>query len=128
MKAAIAVLVVLLLSFGAASVRACGPTLVCADVALSFIGILNSDNITLDWSTDDEPSSVGEYRLYRFNCGTPASCSTLVTTVQMAGSCGTDQAYEFVDSPPLPLGQWLYYLEVRKADQLIQCQVFVDPL
>lgn len=121
------ILVFAIALFSVGSTSACGPPEVCADISTSLAGTLDLDSITLEWSTDDETSSIIEYRLHRYNCALPSTCSTLVVTIGRQGSCGTVEDYDYVDTPPSPASSWSYYVEVLKTGGQPQCQIHTDP-
>ena len=105
----------------------CGPTQVCADASTSFNGQIVTEGVTVTWSTSHENSSVAYYKIKRYNCSTPNSCSVDVTTVMASGSCDQTQNYSYTDSPPSPVGSWTYTLEVWKSDGSRSCAIDVQP-
>lgn len=105
----------------------CGPTQVCIDVNSSFTGQVITDGIRLSWSSSHEDSNVAIYKLRRYNCSDPATCSVLVTTVGATGTCNTLQSYTYTDSPATPYSQWTYTLEVWKNDGSRACAVDTQP-
>ena len=106
---------------------ACSASAVCSDVSSNFVGSIDADNIVVTWNTDAELSTaVREYRLSRYNCGTPETCTTNITTIQRRGSCGTTENYQYTDTPPTPLTQWTYKLEVIRPNYTIACAIHVE--
>ena len=113
---------------------ACGPRDVCADVINSLIGIVQSegfaptiDRVRLEWSSDSEKSAGLVYRISRYNCADPATCSTWVAFVNAVGTCGQEQFYQFTDTPPAPVEQWTYRLVVMRGNNAQFCSVDTVP-
>ena len=100
MLAAISVL------FPAVARAACGRSAVCDDVETSFAGTLITVGVRLDWSTDSENTSVLKYDIYRYDCGTPSTCSVFVTSVTPTGTCDELEEYSYTDDPPDPDEDW----------------------
>ena len=109
------------------SAVACGASEVCSDVSSSLAGQITIDLVTLTWSTDSENSSVTSYVIRRYNCGDPATCSTYVGTVTASGTCNVTQPYTFNNTPPAPVSQWTYTVEVWKSDGSRACAGDVVP-
>ena len=106
---------------------ACTPTDVCTDVGNTFVGQIEVDAVTVSWSTNSESSSVDYYRILRYDCSTPETCSTVVTTVDAVGTCNTNEEYEYEDTPPAPVGSWTYVVEVWKTDETRACAHDTEP-
>lgn len=107
---------------------ACGPTEACGDTASSLHGQVLTEGILLEWSTNDDNSAVGFYRLLRNNCPTdPTSCETQVAVIQRAGTCGTQHDYSYTDTPATPLSQWNYTVELWTSGNARTCAIDVDP-
>lgn len=124
----ISMVLVLLVAAGSwTATQACGPQQVCSDVSTSFVGTVDSENVRLDWSTDEEDGSVSHYVLSRYDCGTPSTCTTVVTTIGRSGSCSTTKSYSYTDTPPSPVGSWTYVLQVVKTDNSTACAIFTVP-
>ena len=116
-------------TLSATPAAACGSSATCSDVAASYHGEVIMDGIVLTWSTDDEDSSVGYYKLYRNDCpNNPGSCQVLVAYVQRAGSCGVTEDYTYTDHPASPLSAWHYTVEVWSPGGGVRsCSLDVDP-
>ena len=119
---------ILLCSAGwAARALACGQSDVCSDVSQSLVGQLDIDTVTVSWSTDDEDSTIGSYKVFRYDCETPNTCMVSVTTVTAVGSCGSTEDYSIEDDPPSPAGDWTYVVEVWTSASVRACAVDVVP-
>jgi len=99
----------------------CGPAAVCGDTPVSFHGIIIFEGITATWSTDSEDSTVAYYKLKRYACANPATCSVDVATINAAGTCEQTQDYSYTDYPPAPVSSWTYTLEVWRSNDTRAC-------
>jgi hypothetical protein len=106
---------------------ACGAQAVCGDVSSSLAGVIVLDTVTLTWSTDDENTSVASYKILRYDCSNPNTCSVDVAAVPRSGTCGTLKVYTYDDQPPSPVGSWTYTVEVWKTDGSRACAVDIVP-
>ena len=106
---------------------ACGSVDVCADVSSSFWGDLGSQLVRVGWDTDEENSEVTEYKLYRYDCGTPSTCLVWVATINPRGNCTQTEYYTYDDDPPNPDDSWTYRLQVIKTGAVQACEYDVDP-
>ena len=126
---ALSLFAVVLLASPAA--EACGPRDVCADVINSFFGGVRSElaasRVQLEWSSDSEKGVGLVYRISRYNCADPAACSTWVAFVNAVGTCGQEQLYQFTDTPPAPVEQWIYRLVVMRGNNAQFCSVDTVP-
>jgi hypothetical protein len=106
---------------------ACGPTAVCTETGATLTGVIVVQDVTISWSTDEENSDITSYVIRRYNCGNPNTCSTYVTSITPAGSCGTSHNYSYTDTPPTPVGQWIYTVEVWRVTATRACAIDVAP-
>ena len=102
----------LALAFSGLSWADCGSSSVCSDVENSLAGSIEIEDITISWSTDEENSSIDYYRLLRYDCAQPETCSTVVATVNAVGTCNTLEEYDYQDTPPSTASSWSYVVEV----------------
>ena len=106
---------------------ACGASSVCGDATSSFYGEVILEGVRLTWNTDAENSAITSYRLKRYNCSDPSTCSVTVATINHTGTCGVNESYDYTDHPPSPVSSWIYTLEVRRADGTRACAIDVTP-
>lgn len=112
---------------GVRRLDACSAADVCTDVGNSLVGQINQQDIVITWSTSNEPGSGIAYRVKRYNCSDPPSCSSTVQNVPGAGTCGTLHGYQVTDTtPPTPLAQWRYSVEVISGGNRV-CSYDVTP-
>ena len=112
---------------GVLAALACSLAGVCGDVNSSLSGTIVSEGITIAWGTNNENSQLGHYKILRYNCGNPMNCSVEVATVTPVGSCGTWQNYSYTDTPPTPVSQWKYTVEVWRSDNTRACAADTIP-
>lgn len=103
---------------------ACGVQDVCTDVLASFYGQVTV-GIVLTWDTDSEDSGVATYKLKRYDCTNPQTCTVDVTSIGAVGTCNDLEEYSYTDSPPS--GNWTYTLEVWTSGNTRACSVDVVP-
>ena len=109
--------VMCILSVAASVAAVCGTSAVVGDVANTLVGHIVQDGVKLDWETDDETSEVEEYKIYRYKCADPSTCSVYVTTITATGSCGTTEDYTHTDDPPDPDSDWTYTVEIWTSSE-----------
>lgn len=114
----------LLIALAASAALACGPTAVCVDTSSSVTGTVIIEGVRVSWSTDDE-SGVASYKVRRFTCNDPSTCSTLVTTVTPVASCGTNHDYEVIDTSPGDAIGWT--VEIWAGAFTRTCAIDVEP-
>jgi len=126
MKLSLIVRAALLVVLGAVTTAlACGPPDVCDDVSSSYAGNLETSGVVLTWSTDDENSSVAYYRLLRYDCGTPETCTEFLATVSAVGTCSELEEYDWTDDDGD--SSWTYSLEVWNSSNVRECTVDTTP-
>lgn len=101
-----------------AAQASCGTVEVCSDVASSLVIILG-ENAIISWETDSENSSVGHYKLFRYDCETPWTCLIYVGQTTAGGSCSTNKEYVIVEDSPG--AGWTYSLEVWDSTSQREC-------
>ena len=115
------------LTLGAGAAGACGVAAVCADAEASFTGTIVLEGIRLEWETDAEDSTIEKYKLSRYNCGTPASCSVYVGELAARGECNQLEDYIGYDAQHSD-GPWTYRLSVwTTGGQSPACEVDAVP-
>ena len=93
----------------------------------TLAGQIGVGGITISWTSDSETTDVDYYKVLRYDCGTPGTCSVDVETIDAIGSCGTGEFYSIEDDPPAPYSSWTYSVEVWRTDETRACAIDVVP-
>ena len=131
MRLAILPVVVATVALAAPAGATCNLSEVCSDIGDSLIGTVIQDGLSpgvqrvrLEWMSDSEqPGALAAYQLSRCDSST---CQPIVNVLPV-GSCGSDQAYTYIDQPPAPVRRWSYRLDVLRVDGVVACSARVVP-
>ena len=77
----------------------CGVPIACGDIGANIMGQIETETVTIEWSTDSEGLEIDFYRIVRYDCMFAELCIVEVATVNAVGTCGETELYSIEDSP-----------------------------